>query len=228
MTIDLAAQTVGAEIARFLLFGFEHILLGYDHLLFIGVLLITASLRRTPGGGWAPIDSLVRVVVETVKVLTAFTLAHATTLTLAVLHLVDVPSRLVDPAVAATIMLAAVDNFRPVLLVRARWAIAFAFGLIHGLAFASALGPMQLPPVDLALALGCFNLGVEAGQIALALLLVPITFVLRVEAIYRRLLSPALSTSAFVLAALWFVDRVFALDLLGLQPSAPLLSQLTP
>jgi hypothetical protein len=115
-----------------------------------------------------------------------------------------------------------------VLLVRARWAIAFAFGLIHGLAFASALGPMQLPPVDLALALGCFNLGVEAGQISLALLLVPITFVLRVEAVYRRLLAPALSTSAFVLAGLWFVDRVFALDLLGLQPSAPLLSQLTP
>jgi hypothetical protein len=226
-TIDTAEHSLAGESHRFLLFGFDHILLGYDHLLFIAVLLITASLRRADGRNWVPVDSLARVILETFKVLTAFTLAHATTLTLAVLGIIDVPARVVDPAVAATIMLAAVDNVRPVLL-RARWGIAFGFGLIHGLAFASALGPMRLPPFDLAVALGCFNLGVEAGQVALALLLVPITFVLRVEAIYPRLLAPALSAAAFCLAALWFVDRVFALDLLSLTPAAPLLSGLAP
>jgi hypothetical protein len=98
----------------------------------------------------------------------------------------------------------------------------------HGISFASALGPMQLPALDLVVALGCFNLGVESGQVALALLLVPIAFVLRVERIYPRLLAPLLSAGAFSLAALWFVDRVVALNLLGLQPAAPLLSALTP
>lgn len=223
VTVDLAAQSVIGEIRRFLAFGFEHILLGYDHLLFVAVLLITASLRRVGSGEWVPIGSLFRVIGETVKVLTAFTLAHATTLTLAVLGVLDVPSRLVDPAIAATIMAAAVDNIRPVLL-RARWGIAFGFGLIHGLAFAAALGPMRLPAFDLGVALGCFNLGVEGGQIALALLVVPITFVLRKEPGYRRLMAPALSAAAFVLAAVWFVDRVFALDLLQLRPAAQLLS----
>lgn len=227
VTIDLAAQSMFGEIRRFLFFGFDHILLGYDHLLFIAVLLITAALRRDAAGSWVPMDGLGRVITETFRVLTAFTLAHATTLTLAMLHVIDAPARLVDPAVAATIMLAAIDNIRPILL-RARWGIAFGFGLVHGLSFASALGPMQLPALDMAVALGCFNLGVESGQIALALLLVPIAFVLRVERIYPRLLAPLLSAGAFSLAALWFVDRVFALNLLGLQPAAPLLSALTP
>ncbi|HJU18463.1 MAG TPA: HupE/UreJ family protein [Stellaceae bacterium] len=227
VAIAPAAQTKLGEIARFLLFGFNHILLGYDHLLFIAVLLITASLRRPSGTRWIPIDSLGRVISETLKTLTAFTLAHGISLTLAVLGIVDIPGRIVDPAVAATIMLAAVDNVQPFLM-RTRWGIAFAFGLVHGLSFAAALGPMRLPAADLAIALGCFNLGVEAGQAALALLLVPITFTLRVEALYRRLMAPALSAAAFALAALWFVDRVFALDLLSLHPAAPLLAAMAP
>lgn len=222
VTIDLASQTRIGEIIRFLLFGFDHILWGYDHLLFVGVLLITASLRRPRGSRWVPIDSLPRVISETLKTLTAFTLAHATTLTLAVLGVINMPGRIVDPAVAATIMLAAVDNIWPLLL-RARWGVAFCFGLIHGLSFASALGPMRLPALDLAIALCCFNLGVEAGQAALALLLVPVTFTLRIEGFYRRLLVPALSAGVFALAGIWFVDRVFLLNLLSLQPGASLL-----
>ncbi len=111
------------------------------------------------------------------------------------LGVVDVPSRLVDPAVAITIMLAAIDNIWPI-LPRVRWTVAFGFGLIHGLAFASALGPMRLRPLGLALALGSFNIGVELGQLALALLLTPIVFVARSEKIYLRVLAPGLSASA--------------------------------
>jgi hypothetical protein len=158
-------------------------------------------------------------MIETIKTLTAFTLAHAIVLTPAVLGLVSVPARLVEPAVAVTIMLAALDNIHPI-LPRLRWQVAFLFGLIHGLSFASALGPMRLPPLSLALALGSFNLGVEAGQIALALLLVPIAFALRHEAVYRRLIAPAASLAAVLLAGVWFLDRVFALNLLPLQPLA--------
>ena len=217
--LDRGERRFTDQAAQFLAFGFDHILLGYDHLLFIAVLLVTAALRRAGGHGWTPIDGLGRVLLETTKTLTAFTVAHAFVLTPAVLGAISVPARLVEPAVAITIMLAALDNIRPV-LPRLRWQVAFSFGLVHGLSFASVLGPMRLPAASLAVALGSFNLGVEVGQIAIALLLVPIAFSLRYEAAYRRLVSPAISLGALVLAGVWFFDRVFALDLLSLQPMA--------
>jgi len=219
MTLERSPEQLGDQVARFLAFGFEHILLGYDHLLFIAVLLVTAALRRAGGGRWMAIDGLGRVLIETIKTLTAFTLAHALVLTPAVLGVVNVPARLVEPAVALTIMLAAFDNIHPI-LPRLRWQVAFLFGLIHGLSFASVLGPMRLPPLGFALALGSFNIGVEAGQIALALLLVPIAFVLRHESVYCRLIAPGVSICALFLAGIWFVDRAFALNLQSLRPIA--------
>jgi hypothetical protein len=219
ITVARGPEQLGDQIAQFLAFGFEHILLGYDHLLFIAVLLVTAALRRPSGGQWMAIDGLGRVLIETIKTLTAFTLAHAIVLTPAVLGVVSVPARVVEPAVALTIMLAAFDNIHPI-LPRLRWQVAFLFGLIHGLSFASVLGPMRLPPLGFAMALGSFNIGVEAGQIALALLLVPIAFALRNESLYRQLIAPGVSISALLLAGVWFLDRVFALNLLSLQPIA--------
>jgi HupE / UreJ protein len=205
--LDKAPDAAVDEIARFIGFGVNHILLGYDHLLFVAVLLIMAAFRRNAQKNWTPLDGFGRVLIETLKILTAFTLAHAIALTLAVLGLVDVPARWVDPAIAVTIMLAALDNIRSI-LPRSRWAVAFGFGLIHGLAFASALGPMRLQPSRLALALGSFNVGVEFGQVALALLLTPIVFVARKEPIYLRVLAPGLSCIAFALALIWFVERM--------------------
>jgi hypothetical protein len=219
IVLDAGPQGLADRIAQFLAFGFDHILLGYDHLLFISVLLVMAASQRPTDQRWVAIDRLGRVLIETIKTLTAFTLAHAIVLTPAALGIVSVPARLVEPAVAATIMLAALDNVRPI-LPRLRWQIAFLFGLIHGLSFASVLGPMRLSPLGLAVALGGFNLGVEAGQIALALLLVPIVFVLRHETVYRRLVAPGISLAALLLAGTWFLDRVFELDLLSLQPMA--------
>jgi hypothetical protein len=218
-TVAIGPSPLGNQVSQFLRFGFHHILLGYDHLLFIAVLLVTAGLHRPDGARWAAVDGFGSVLIDTIKTLTAFTIAHAIVLTPAVLGVIDVPARPVEPAVAVTIMVAAFDNIRPI-LPRLRWRVAFLFGLIHGLSFASALGPMRLPPLRLALALGSFNLGVEAGQIALALLLVPIAFALRYETLYRRFVMPAASLSALLLAGTWFLDRVFTLDLLPLQPMA--------
>jgi len=185
--------------------------------LFVAVLLVTAALRRPIGNNWMPIDHLGRVLLETIRTLSAFTLAHAIVLTPAVLGLVNVPARFVEPAVALTIILAGLDNFRPI-LPRLRWQVAFLFGLIHGLSFASALGPMRLPPLGTAIALGSFNIGIEAGQVALALLLVPIAFVSRHDVIYRRIVTPVASFAAVLLAGAWLLDRVLGLDLLPLQP----------
>jgi hypothetical protein len=205
------------QVAQFFTYGFDHILLGYDHLLFIAVLLVMAAMRRPNGDRWVAVDGLGRVLMETIKTLTAFTLAHALVVTPAVLGAVNVPARLVEPAVAITIMLAAFDNLWSI-LPRLRWQVAFLFGLIHGLSFASTLGPMRLPPLGLILALVSFNTGVEFGQIALALLLIPIVFVLRNEAAYRRFVAPGISIGALMLAGVWFVDRVFNINLLMLSP----------
>jgi hypothetical protein len=217
--IDAGPIRLSDQMAQFLRFGFDHILLGYDHLLFIAVLLITAALRRLGGVRWVPIDGLGRVLCETIKTLTAFTLAHAIVLTLAVLGLVKAPARFVEPAVALTIILAALDNVHPI-LPRLRWQVAFLFGVIHGLSFASTLGPMRLPLFGMSTALASFNIGVEAGQLAVALLLVPIVFVLRYEAAYRRIVAPAASLAAALLAGIWLLNRVFGLDMLPLQPLA--------
>jgi hypothetical protein len=217
IVLDRRPGSLIEQIVQFFTFGFDHILLGYDHLLFIAILLVMAAMHRLDGNRWIAVDSLGRVLIDTLKILTAFTLAHATVLTPAVLGMVNVPARLAEPAVAMTIMLAAFDNMWPI-LPRLRWQVAFLFGLIHGLSFASALGPMRLPALALALALASFNIGVEAGQITLALLLVPIVFVLRNDTAYRRFVVPGVSIGALLLAGVWLLDRVLGLDLMLLQP----------
>jgi hypothetical protein len=210
---EVALEATGgrlAELARFLALGLEHIAYGYDHLLFLLVLLLPAVFRRDPGGAWVPVARLGQAALDVLKILTAFTLAHALSLTAAVTGLVELPTRLVESAIAATIVLTALDNLWPY-LPRARWLITFGFGLVHGLGFAAALGPMDLPLVDLAVALLGFNLGVEAGQVAVTLPFLALAYPLRSLALYARGLLPAGSAAALVLAGVWFVSRAFAI-----------------
>ena len=185
----------------FLTLGFEHISSGLDHLLFLLVILLPLAYR---GGGSG-------TALEVLKILTAFTLAHGLSLALAVLGVVDLPSRLVESAIAATIALAAIDNLRPILPGR-RWQVAFAFGLIHGLGFAAALGPIDLPPLGLATALLGFNLGIEAGQIVVAVLFLAAAYPLRHLGPLARGLLPVGSLAALAVACLWLVDRALALN----------------
>ena len=209
LVIDPKPGSTLDDLARFVSFGVGHIILGYDHLLFVALLMIVVGFRRGADGSWRPAESMGGTLLEALKILTAFTLAHAIALSLATFRVIDAPSRYVDPAVAVTIMLTAIDNIRPI-LPRVRWMMAFGFGLVHGLAFATALAPMQLPRLGIALALGGFNIGVELGQLMLALLLVPIVLVARREPLYPRAIAPALSAGAFLLASYWFVERLRA------------------
>ena len=199
-TIDLARPPASGFLS-FLALGFEHISYGLDHLLFLLVILLPLAFR---GDGRRP-------AVEALKILTAFTLAHGLSLALAVLGVVDLPSRLVETAIALTIVLAAIDNLRPILPGR-RWQVAFTFGLIHGLGFASALGPIDLPPLGLATALLGFNLGIEAGQVLVALLFLAAAYPLRNLGPLARGLLPTGSLAALAVAGLWLVDRALALN----------------
>ena len=147
------------------------------------------------------------------KVVTAFTLAHSVTLTLATLGLVSLPSRLVESAIACSVVLAALNNVWPIVRQRL-WLLAFGFGLLHGLGFAGALLDLGLPAHAMVVPLLAFNLGVELGQLAIVALLLPLIFALRETSLYPRLMLRAGSSAIAVLGGLWLVERAFDLRLL--------------
>jgi hydrogenase/urease accessory protein HupE len=178
-------------------FGVEHIFFGWDHVAFLVAVLLWAQRL------WA-----------LVKIVTAFTVAHSITLTLAALDLVRASPALVEPAIAATIVLAALENFLSRDVER-RWRWTFALGLVHGFGFAGALEAIGLPRDSLPLALASFNLGVELGQLAVVAIVLPL--LLAVDAGFgrgrRRARPPgfvwACSALLAALGAWWFVERVW-------------------
>src|SRR5213596_1256783 len=186
-------QGAFAVIRKFVPAGIHHILIGPDHLLFlVGLLLLGGTIRQ------------LAVVV------TAFTVAHSLTLSLAALNLVTPPARIIEPAIALSIVYVGVDN----LLIRGgrdvRAWIAFAFGFIHGFGFANVLREMDLPARALGWSLFSFNLGVEIGQLLVVLVVASAFAALRArsETTGRRLVFAG---SIVVAAAgtFWFVQRVF-------------------
>ena len=197
-----------AHAPSFLGEGVHHIVTGYDHLLFLLCLLLPAVLVRRPGppAHWQAVATWREALLPVAKTVTLFTLAHSVTLALAALGWVRLASSFVEPAIAATIMLAAADNLRPLLLRWRGW-VTFGFGLIHGFGFAGVLGELDLPAAQFGWALFQFNLGLEAGQLLLVLAVVPLLFALRQRAAYVPVVLRAGSGLALVLAAVWLVER---------------------
>ena len=147
------------------------------------------------------------------KAFTAFTLARSLILTLAALEMVTLPSHWVESAIAASVVLAALNNPFPVLHGRL-WMVAFVFGLIHGFGFASVLADLGLPQDALLLALVGFNVGVEVGQLAIVAVFLPLAFSLRRTWLYRRLVFIGGSLLIASIAAIWLGERVFDFKLL--------------
>jgi hydrogenase/urease accessory protein HupE len=186
-------QGIFAVIRKFVPAGIHHILIGPDHLLFlVGLLLLGGSIRRL------------------LLVVSSFTIAHSVTLTLAALNLVTPPARVIEPAIALSIVYVGVDNL---MVGRGRdvraW-IAFAFGFIHGFGFANVLREMNLPSQALGWSLFSFNLGVEIGQLLVVVLVASALAALRSsnEAASRRL-AFAGSLAVVLVGAFWFLQRIF-------------------
>jgi hypothetical protein len=186
--------------------GVWHILSGIDHLLFLLSLLLPAVLLRR-GGQWEPVVQVRPALMSVFKVVTAFTVAHSLTLTLAALDIVRLPSRLTESVIAASIIVAALNNIFPV-VTESRARIAFAFGLLHGFGFASVLADMGLPHGARLISLLAFNCGIETGQMAVVLAVMPIFYGLRAGVFYRRAVMPWGSAAIAALALVWFVQRV--------------------
>ena len=204
----LAAPSPDPHAPSFIGEGVRHIVTGYDHLLFLLCLLLPSVLIRQPGPPpvWQAVAGWRQAWLPVAKTVTLFTLAHSVTLALAALGWVRLSPGFVEPAIAATIMLAAFDNLRPLLLRWRGW-VTFGFGLIHGFGFAGVLGELQLPAAQFGWALFQFNLGLELGQLALVLLVVPLLFALRRRSVYVPVVLRAGSAMALALALVWLVER---------------------
>jgi hypothetical protein len=185
--------------------GIWHIWSGIDHLLFLLSLLLPAVLVRRQSR-WEAVPMAAPAFANIVKVVTAFTVAHSMTLSLAAFDVIRLPGRLTESVIAASIIVAALNNVFP-RVTEGRWRIAFAFGLLHGFGFASVLAEMGLPKDARLVSLVAFNLGVEAGQLAVVLAIMPLAYLLRSTAFYRRGVMPWGSSAIAALALVWFMQR---------------------
>jgi hydrogenase/urease accessory protein HupE len=177
----------------FIKLGVEHIWLGYDHLLFLFALLVVCRSFRS-----------------IVAIISCFTLAHSLTLALATFNIVNLPSRLVEPAIAASIIFVGVENLlRRGEEPRGRWLLTFAFGLIHGFGFASVLRDLGVGSAaqGIAMPLFAFNLGVELGQIVIAAVVLPIVWMLRKRETFMRRGVPAFSAVVALAGLYWLLER---------------------
>jgi HupE / UreJ protein len=204
-SFDLSHPSVWYAFVEYLQAGIWHIWSGIDHLLFLLSLLLPAVLLRRDHR-WQAVPQAAPALLNIFKVVTAFTLAHSITLSLAAFDIIRLPSRFTESVIAASIVVAALNNVFP-LVTEARWRIAFAFGLLHGFGFAAVLSEMGLPRGARLVSLVAFNLGVEAGQLAVVLAIMPVAYLLRSTRFYQGGLMPWGSTGIAGLALVWFIQR---------------------
>jgi hypothetical protein len=202
---DLDHPSAWSAFGEYLRAGIWHIWSGIDHLLFLLSLLLPAVLVRRRSR-WEAVPLAAPAFANIVKVVTAFTVAHSITLSLAAFDVIRLPGRLTESVIAASIIVAALNNVFP-RVTEGRWRIAFAFGLLHGFGFAAVLAEMGLPRGARLVSLVAFNLGVEAGQLAVVLAVMPVAYWLRSTAFYRRGVMPWGSTAIAAMAMVWFVQR---------------------
>jgi hypothetical protein len=202
---ELEHPSPWSAFTEYLRAGIWHIWSGIDHLLFLLSLLLPAVLVRLQNR-WEAVPMAAPAFANIVKVVTAFTLAHSITLSLAAFDVIRLPGRITESVIAASIIVAALNNVFP-RVTQERWRIAFAFGLLHGFGFASVLAEMGLPRGARLVSLVAFNLGVEMGQLAVVLAVMPAAYLLRSTAFYRRGVMPWGSSAIAALALVWFVQR---------------------
>jgi hypothetical protein len=248
-SLNLREPDRWGEFKSFVTDGIWHIWTGIDHILFLLSLLLPAVLIRrrmqSRGDGWRAGTVLAETsgalmaltaqppryrweatsrfwpaCLDVIKIVSAFSLSHSVTLSLAVLGIVHLPSRLVESGIALSVMVAALNNIYPLVHKRV-WLIAFAFGFIHGLGFASALAGLQLPAGAMAASLGGFSVGVEIGQEAIVLAFLPLAYLLRKTWFYQVVLLRWGSLLIIALATGWLVQRAFDILIPGFSAIIP-------
>ncbi len=196
------------RFAEFVGQGMWHIWLGYDHLAFLILLLLPAVLQQR-GSVWVGAPAPRAIAIRALGVVTAFTLAHSITLSLAALGIFTPPVVPIEAAIAVTVVLAGIANLVPGFAAHGA-RMAFGFGLIHGFGFANALQEIGLSRGGIAVPLAGFNLGVECGQLVVVGATLPVLAVLRHRVFYQRWLMPGVSAGVACVATWWLLQRVSA------------------
>ena len=202
-----------SQFTQYVVEGIGHISIGLDHILFLMSLLLP-SVLVIRASKWQGADTFSQSLREVLSLVTAFTVAHSITLTLAAFQFVELPTRLVESAIAASVVLSAANNLVPVVQ-RRRWLVAFCFGLIHGFGFATVLTELGLPRDALILSLLGFNLGVEAGQLSIAAVFLPVAYLLRNTLLYRKAVFVGGSWLTLLVALVWLIERAFNMKLIS-------------
>lgn len=192
VTFDFEKLQPNNSFGKFLPIGIEHILFGFDHLLFLFALLLT-----------------VKTFGEIAKIVTSFTVAHSITLSLATLNIIQISPTIVEPLIALSIIFVGLENlFKK--HTEKRWILTYFFGLIHGFGFATALQEIGIGTgFGVAVPLLSFNLGVEIGQIAIVLLILPILWRLHKGSFYGNRIVPIGSVAVALAGLYWFIERTF-------------------
>jgi HupE / UreJ protein len=211
--LSLGHDSKAGSLFAMVRLGIEHILHGYDHLLFLTALLLPSVLRRK-AEAWVPVEDFRSVFVDVLRVVSAFTLAHSLTLGLAAAQLVALPPRFVEAAIAFSVVLAALNNLFPLVRTQ-RWAAAFCLGLLHGFGFAATLSDVGLSGLGFARTLLGFNLGVEIGQLGVVLLLLPLIYAARRSPRYLRFGLQLGSSVVLLVSCIWLVERAFDLRIIS-------------
>lgn len=210
--LDLESDSRLEVLRSFISHGVHHIWAGFDHMLFLATLLLSAVVMRS-GNKWQAVETFGGAAWATTRVVTAFTLAHSITLSAAAFSIVELPSRFVESIIAVSVAVAAINNIVPVVS-RRLWVAAFAFGLVHGFGFAGALTDFGLPPTRKLVTLFAFNVGVELGQLAVVAGLLPVLFLIRRSVTYTQVALPAASAIIVVIGLLWFLQRATGMDII--------------
>jgi hypothetical protein len=217
-TLDFSKSTVLNGFLGFIRLGAWHIWIGIDHILFLIALILPSVLLRR-AGRWEPVPGFRPAFLNMIAIVTAFTVAHSITLSMAAMGVVTLPARPIEAIIALSIAAAALHNIYRPFQVR-EWTIAFAFGLFHGFGFANVLSEIELERSYLALSLLGFNLGVELGQLGIILIAFPLLFALRSTRIYMPVMRYG-SLVLICIALFWFVERVSGVPLTHYAMRAP-------
>ncbi|MEO8466617.1 MAG: HupE/UreJ family protein [Gammaproteobacteria bacterium] len=203
---EVATLSPWTSFVRFVTEGVWHIWHGYDHLAFVTLLVLPIVLGATERRSRKR-KSAREAIVSIAGVITAFTAAHSLTLALATLGVINVPARAVESAIALSVLVAALLNVLPS-VPRLGAKLAFGFGLVHGLGFATALGDLGTSGAGVAVSLAGFNVGVELGQIAVVTAVLPLLFTVRSHGFGRAAVNYACSAACGALAVVWLAQRI--------------------
>jgi hypothetical protein len=211
--IDMEARSTLGAFKNFLIEGIWHIWIGFDHILFLLMLLLPA-IYYYENKELKTYNSFKKVFIEVAKIVTAFSVAHSITLVLSVIDMVDIDSRYIEIAIALSVLFTAINNLFGFIKSKI-WFLAFGFGLIHGFGFANVLKELLLEDITLVGMLFGFNVGVEIGQLIIVLVILPYIFLARESIYYRNIVVYGGSFITAIIAAIWAYERYANVTILG-------------